>query len=482
MKEGSVFSSTSNQVLNTEGGVRSLNSHSNNNSGLKEIKMEIAHPQNVELINGDNNKSHTGNSILRDSLPNDLPHFFLEKHITGCNHLEVLDCMTGTGKTEQVVQYIHNNRGDDSFKVVYCASTVQELLEVVLRLRRKMASSGQRSDNINRFFQSSSRLSFNFDGSKASDLSKIKELMSSTEWSNVEKTFIKNLKCTTTKYETDSKLVFTTHKNLTMRSHLFSDYTVFIDEMPAFAYDVTRTRKNAAILTSWHCENVGLAGEKYIDPDMISYAVASGLVKIEDFGEGAVLYHINSNHPFKRCIVMTAYASSTGLGVLKRMGKDIEIVTTLESTVKYNQACDKIDLTICKNSKVSNKDTKRLEAELLKEAHNPSKAFTVSTASQEMASITVSSIRTNKVGINSLSDLNECLVATQLNLNGFEKAKYIEVFGEEEALDIERGLAGSKILQSVFRGCIRKGGNMRIVACSSECVIRIANVLVKYSK
>lgn len=304
--------------------------------------------------------------------------------------------------------------------------------------------------------------------------------MAADVWTKAEKNFIRSLKCTTNKFEVPAKLVFTTHKNLSMRADQFSEYTVFIDEVPNYAFEIQRTKHDAAALTMAHITNIEMAGEAYIDPQRMSFAVASGLVKITDFGDGAVIYHLNPHHPFKRCVVMTAFARDTGFAVLEKMGMPIEFVSTKESNKVFNEYIKLLEFEVLDKLDIYNKDTDKTVKSLMKFVKNPSKSFIVSTANQHVSSDMID-IRTNKVGINSLADLNECLVVTQLNLGDFEKCKMIEVFGEEVANELEAGLAGSKILQSIFRGAIRNRKKMFVYFGSKISSSRMCGCLSRYN-
>ena len=490
MKEGSVFSSTSNQVLNTEGGVDGNEPAQNPTQQLQGvIKMkpnENQYPSTppVENCSTDSSNKSTSESPIIEVENNTMDYFFLDLQSDSTDRLEVLNVLTGTGKTEVCMQFMRRSRGEEDFKVCYAGRTIQEILEVVLRMRRAMIESGIQSCHANRYLKKNGRLSFNFDGNNSKDLKKINELLSSNNWTDAEKGWVKSIKCSTNKYEVQNKLVFTTHANLQKRSNLFSDYTVIIDEIPSFAYCLSPVFNgiNAASLTETHLMIAKATGHEFIDPTAMSPAIENGLVKITDFSKSAVLYHINPIHPFKRCIIMTAYAETSEIAVLNKLGMGIKIITPIDSVKALNSVASKIELEVLDHNSVTQEfDTVKLKQELLKAANNPSKAFVVSTAVQGSMD-EVAAVRTNKTGSNSLSDKTECLVMTQLNMNSFERNAYISMFGEIGFKEIERNLAGSKLLQSIFRGCIRKGEKMRLVLCSKECGVRVLNVLKQYSK
>jgi hypothetical protein len=406
---------------------------------------------------------------------------------SGVSKVGVFDCLPGGGKTQLLIEALAWCKTSDcpfkeSFHLVYSAETIEQLLEVILRLRQELIKQGWRSDNANTYFQAEGRLAFNFDGSSKADQKRISNILNNKDITQHEKNFLKSLKCETAKFKNNAKMVFTTHQSLLMHADFYYGYHLACDEVPSYGCKLTRTRHNAAKLTETHINLVNMAGEEHIDPMSMSYGIASGLVAITDLVEGeSVLYHLNDNHPFKSVTVLTAFAPFTSLGVLSRMNKNIHFYQDKAVNTERMKSYQEHIFTDCLDIvNVTNADSVAVKTLLHKFVYTPSNAFIISTSTQGIDTLEIKPVRTNKTGINSLGSFDECLVATQLNLNDWQFAQYKKAFGLEAAKEIENGLAGSKLLQSIFRGSIRRNCPMHIVFCSKMCKYRVLHVLACY--
>jgi len=411
---------------------------------------------------------------------NTLPNFFktIESQSTK-GQINVLNAMTGSGKTHEVLKHIASVRNNQDTKIVLACSSIQEIMECILRLKRIIQATGARTDSVNRCIKETIGLHFNFNQKK--NKSVIAELLKSKAWDVHEKAFILSLATYTPSKAFTNKIVFTTHQNLGMRAGLYSEYCVIIDEVTNYTFDLVQTKKSASALKEAHLNTLEFSGEKHLDPNWLSRMVGEGLVTVSSFAEGSVAYHLNDNHPFKSLTVMTAFAEATGLGVLKDMGFNVKFFITDESLVKVEAAKELMTIEALPNTFTTNTDTAKVVTELKGVMNRPQSSFTINTASQA-GEVTTVAIRTNKTGINSLADLDEVLVATQLNMDNATLTAFKRRFGIVEGAKWEMKIAGAKLLQSIYRGCIRKGEAMRVVCCSQECKNRVELVLSKYLK
>ena len=406
------------------------------------------------------------------------------------NRALVLNVLTGVGKTRMTLQHLATCYKGDEFKSTYAANTVLEVLEAVLGFIRFSVEHGRELANVKRSLAYAGILSFNFDYEEcAADRAKVAAIMESANWKNTEKKYIRSLKCETNKYKVDVKMIFTTHESLRLHADFHSDRDVIIDEVPTWFLQTGKTKLNAARLNATHLNIFEASGEMNIDPNTVSRAICKGLIKICDTAEEQVAYYFNPRTPFKTCVILTAYADSTAVmlanKLLNKSNKTegvayYDVMTPNESYEALLRVDSNVSVETVEVDSVTNKDTDNTMEEMKRLVQKPSKTLVVSTGAQDVKMELAVRITTNKKGTNSYSHCNEVIVATQLNLNNAEKAMLVKVFGVEEALEIERKMAGAKLLQSIFRSAIRKGEKIIIYCCSRECELRINMALAEY--
>lgn len=386
------------------------------------------------------------------------------------NNTTILDALVGLGKTEATVTYLSQSYLKDSFKTVYSAESICQVLEVVLRFRRKLLEKGSIKCNVDKFLLKPSRFCLNFDGLK--DKAKVSEILNSNIYTDEEKNFVTSIKCETNKYKTGCKLIFATHASVFHHTELFKDFDMIFDELPSYSLEIVDTRKDADTLKQFHIDHYEMCGEAKIDPSHMSKAVYYGLINVSDVKDKAkVVYHLQRELPFRKTLIMSSFATIGFFGSLI-IQNDWSVVSPEDNKELAQIYIDNLDITVYNEKSVTNMNTEELKRMALKHVRNPSSTFVVSTGVQGNIE-SLLSVRTNKRGLNALSNFTECIVLTQLNystdIKGLISSEYFERLDQ-----------GSKLTQSIFRGCVRQRKKMKLYLPSYEAKVRILAVLEMY--
>lgn len=418
-------------------------------------------------------------SIREYHKPKTLKTFFQDLEERDSNTILILDVITGVGKTEAFIQYVMSNYGKPNFKVVYASKTKLELCETILRCRRLLIEGGMRSDHANEFFKAKNRCDFHFGKHEQDAKQVIKTLKLSPNWSAYEIKFIESLITETNKYESKSHIIFSTHSSVALHAEHFEDYVVVLDEKPTFLFEEKYSTKRSGDLLAYHCLNYEFSGHGGIDEDYVSVRMAKGVTTVSQLDESHILNHLNPRTPFKACIIMTAYSDDYVM-LMAKLGFDIEVYKTEESIAVVKDVEEGlIDFVVLDRDSISNKDVATVRAEAMERVTNPSKAYEVSTADCSHGA-ELRRICTNKTGSNSYSDLNECILISQLNFDKHKSSIYKKLFTPEEYYKFWLLNTGGKLLQSIFRGCIRNGKKQKVICGSREIYASIVTSLRMY--
>ena len=399
--------------------------------------------------------------------------------------IQVISAFTGIGKTEAMIDLLANYRFTDrdagNKGIIYAAKTLEEVLEVVLRLRDKLINFGYSKSNANRYIKNNIGLLFNL----LNVDSTTKNIFTSLNFSIWDKKFLEGLICNTkvTCNLFKKNIIITTHETLANKCDIFDNYHVYIDEVPNYSFVIENSRGEASEeLTSLHKKLANLAYRQTIQPSATGLKIASGMLKITDVideGSNSIkynVYHLNSQHNFASFTILTANAECTHLIDIKKLGENINFTIYKENADKIREDLKLIKVEVLGNKHIYNKDTGKIMINI-KKGVDEKRALMIATNKQGN-DLNIKTIRSNQTGINCLANKDIVLVATQLNLD-CNQQKFMSILWGEQAENREKELAGAKILQSIYRSAIRQGKEIRVVFGSEEAYERVKIALLK---
>ncbi len=475
------------------------------------INSAVSGEKNGSTFDFDSEKSDAVNSLIskRNQIVTDFfDHFFTIGSNSKCYqpNIRVLDCITGSGKTRGLAKRMLEQRfynPEDKAKMVYAASSINELLEVVLSMYRILKHRGMRSNNIKNKVLNKFAYCFNF--SFRENHKQITDLLESETLTRGELAFLKSLVITvdeskkSQKYKSEgkiqyygesiyrSKIILTTHESLFNHASWFKGSHVFIDEVPNLAFDFdVETDVSAIECKAMHVTAAKMAYKKHIQPTAIGLKIIEGSIDVSALNDSEgkqthIVYHLNPNHCFKSLTVMTAFAKQSKMKDLEKfLGVDFEWVSPDFNAAFAAEYLSLIESVVIDRYSITNADTKETIKALIN-LREQEKTLLIATQSQSVSlkgHRGLTHIKTNQVGLNRYSEYSEVLISTQRNFDNTEVGFHKILNGVDNKRDEE--LASAFLLQSIFRSSLRRRLKTRVVFASHYSYDIVMSTLMCY--
>jgi len=379
--------------------------------------------------------------------------------------------ITGAGKTAFAVDFLCSYTTKKQ-KYVYATRTRIELCEFVMRIAQYFLDQGVRSDNVIRKITNTFAIKFTLkttDG-ETLDLSVINDSNSWSQWQKdvlakiIELNVISRISKESITEVASKTVLLTTQEGLLTASlqNNLTDRIVICDEVPQFCMNLNLTDIETKINYAKIVELASKTKGDFIDMvRKVGVALQSKVCElIEKTDENGNVFQgvvLSKEHPFKKLIIMSA---SYGPLYLLREHLNLKVVKSKlnnELIDLYYSLLDIRGLDFELHKSIAKHDRIASERDL-------SDTLVIATGSSTLSVDQSSSalICTNKTGINSLSSFTKVLVASDAKLHKSQDFRLRGLFGDALVEDYEFINAGEVILQSVFRGSIRKREAMEV--------------------
>jgi len=415
---------------------------------------------------------------------------FNEKVTAGYNHnheieklildthpkLGFFHCFTGGGKTAQALELISNilcnsykngKTTEYNIKFIYATMRIQEVCEGLMRLHTQMVE----EKGIGNYSKFLNNLFVRFDKSSISYKDAIVNIKAQID--NGSPFSSKDVKWIETFIQEDvdhdfskkalkrlfkARVIITTHASLPTIGAILgkkcADYSVFIDEIPFNFFrlsDVTENDTFEADVQQMMKSNCKV--EEFQKASALAKQFKLGLLSsIEKNGVRTI--HFNLNHPFKSMILSSA------------SGCDVVLLNEI-----YGFEYIKVYHSVLNQGLI---DSGKANLELVEVPFEPDEKVLNVTTSTHLEGLE-NAIATNLTGVNSLSGFNNVELHGEFTLPADAKSRLVKLFGDN-ADAVEFMIFKDRLLQSIYRSCIRKGEKVRVYAKNRRQII-LVNIL-----